>query len=424
MRHVWRRGGAPPGLIDPRLVRDLCTRRCRDAAAYDPAGDRIARQLQFAVSGAGFARFLTFLGELGAEPMGLVVGLEATAHYHLTLAEFLAGLGYPVVLLNPGQVTQFRRAEGHRAKTDRIDARSLARFLAVSAPDPTPQPDETLAGLRELTRFRTDLAHDRTATVNRLHGAVDLAFPELPGVRGSLTSRSALALLAAFPTASAVTDAPEVVAVLLREASRGQVRAERATALVAAAHASIVVRRGETALGAKVSALARQVAALDREIAAVERAIAAEFATLGYPAGHFPISGIVALATILAEAGPVARYPSVKQFLAHVGWCPTDRQSGTYKNAHPRLSKAGNRHVRRIIWLLAVGAMRHPGPYRDYFDRRTAAGKNKMDSLVAVGRTLLTTIYAILKSGRPADPAYRSPGAPSPGGSAAVAGAG
>ena len=66
--------------------------------------------------------------------------------------------------------------------------------------------------------------------------------------------------------------------------------------------------------------------------------------------------------------------------------------------------------MRRIIWLLAVGAVRHPGPYRDYFDRRTAAGKNKMDSLVAVGRKLLTTIYAILKTGRPYDPAY--PGAP------------
>lgn len=361
------------------------------AAAYDPAADRIMQQVKFAVSRTGFARFLTFLGELGREPTDLVVGLEATGHYHLTLAEFLADRGYAVVLLNPGQATQFRRSEGHRAKTDRIDARSLARFVAVNTPEPAPQPDDTLAGLRELTRFRTDLAHDRTAAVNRLHGAVDLAFPELPGVLGSLTSRSALALLAA----------------LLRAASRGQVRAERAAALVAAARASIAVRRGETALGAKVSALARQVAALDREIAEVERAIAAEFAALGYPAGHSPISGTVALATILAEAGPVARYASAKRFLAHFGWCPSDRQSGKYKNAHPRLSKAGNRHVRRIIWLLAVGAVRHPGAYRDYFDRRTVAGKNKMDTLVAIGRKLLTTIYAILKTDRSYDPAYR-----------------
>ena len=41
------------------------------------------------------------------------------------------------------------------------------------------------------------------------------------------------------------------------------------------------------------------------------------------------------------------------------------------------------------IWLLAVGAVSHPGSYRDYFDRRTVAGKNKMDTLVAIGRKLM-----------------------------------
>ena len=60
-----------------------------------------------------------------------------------------------------------------------------------------------------------------------------------------------------------------------------------------------------------------------------------------------------------------------------------------------------------MIWLLAVGAVSHPGPYRDYFDRRTVAGKNKMVRLVAIGRKVLTTIYAILKTGRVFDPAYR-----------------
>ncbi|HEV8638546.1 MAG TPA: hypothetical protein VG370_30410 [Chloroflexota bacterium] len=39
-----------------------------------------------------------------------------------------------------------------------------------------------------------------------------------------------------------------------------------------------------------------------------------------------------------------------------------------------------------------VGAVRHPGPYRDYFLRRTVAGKHKMDSLVAIGRKILATV--------------------------------
>jgi hypothetical protein len=44
---------------------------------------------------------------------------------------------------------------------------------------------------------------------------------------------------------------------------------------------------------------------------------------------------------------------------------------------------------------------------RTYFDQRTTAGKNKMNTRVAIGRKLLCTILAILRTGRPYDPAYR-----------------
>jgi hypothetical protein len=86
--------------------------------------------------------------------------------------------------------------------------------------------------------------------------------------------------------------------------------------------------------------------------------------------------------------------------VTHVGWCPSGAQSGQYQRAHPPLPTAGNRRVRRLIWMLDVTAVRYPGPYRDCVDRRTAAGKHKMDTLVAIGRKLLETNYAILKTGR------------------------
>ncbi|MBV9598782.1 MAG: transposase [Chloroflexi bacterium] len=69
----------------------------------------------------------------------------------------MVGLGYGVALLNPLQAAQFRRSQGKRAKTDRLDAQALARFLAVRAPRPQPVLNPTLVALRELTRFRADL---------------------------------------------------------------------------------------------------------------------------------------------------------------------------------------------------------------------------------------------------------------------------
>jgi hypothetical protein len=107
------------------------------------------------------------------------------------------------------------------------------------------------------------------------------------------------------------------------------------------------------------------------------------------------------------DAGDVHRFPSAKPFLAHFGWCPAATQSGADKDAHPRLSKAGNHYVHQLIWMLAIHTVSQPSPYRDYFQQRTAAGKHNMDTLVAVGRKLLATIYAIRKFGQPYDPAYR-----------------
>jgi transposase len=377
------------------------------AAAYDPAADRVVGQLSFDVDRAGFARFEAFLERVAAGGDGVLVGLEASGHYHRTLLGFLAERGHRAVLVNPWQATQFRRSQGTKAKTDRIDARALARFVAVRGPEPAPLSPAALEGLRELTRFRAELVVDRTAALNRLHAAVDLAFPELPAVLGPLTNRTVLAVLQAWPTAAALAAAdPAEVAQLAGAVSQGQIGAVRVGALLAAAQASVAARSIEPALAVKVRLLARRVATLDREIAELEDAISAEFAALGYRVQDFPVGGPVSLATILSEAGDVGRYPSAKHFLSHFGWCPTDTQSGQYKDAHPRLSRAGNRFVRRVVWMLAVGAVRHPGPYRDYFLRRTLAGKNKMDSLVAIGRKLLTTIYAILKTGRAYDPAY------------------
>jgi len=67
------------------------------------------------------------------------------------------------------------------------------------------------------------------------------------------------------------------------------------------------------------------------------------------------------------------------------------------------MSHQGNRFARRIIWMLAVGAIRWVPEYQDYFNRRVDNGKNKMKTIVAVGRKLLCTIRAILLTGQPYD---------------------
>src|SRR5919206_1773366 len=188
----------------PRIAIGVDTGRSRhQAAAVDPEQGRVLGQLRFRVDRSGFEQFCAFVSaQAGAQPA--VIGLEATGHYHQTLLEFLQERGYCVVLLNPYQVRQFRRAQGKRAKTDRLDARAIAHFVALSAPLAAPLPSPQLAGLRELTRFRAELVRDRTGLLNRLHAAVDVAFPELLQVLPDLGGHPALSRASAYPTASLI----------------------------------------------------------------------------------------------------------------------------------------------------------------------------------------------------------------------------
>jgi transposase len=81
--------------------------------------------------------------------------LEATGGYeHRVVAELMA-VGLPVVVINPRQARDFAKATGRLAKTDRLDARGLARFAEAIRPPIRALPDENAVELQEkLARHR------------------------------------------------------------------------------------------------------------------------------------------------------------------------------------------------------------------------------------------------------------------------------
>jgi len=113
-------------------------KRAHQVAIYDPMLEGILGQGSFPVSRAGFERLIAFVHQHTPEQAEVLIGIEATGHYHVTLVEFLLERSCAVVLVNPYQAAQFRRSQGGKAKTDRIDARALARFVAVSGLRPCP----------------------------------------------------------------------------------------------------------------------------------------------------------------------------------------------------------------------------------------------------------------------------------------------
>ncbi|AYG58103.1 IS110 family transposase [Rhizobium jaguaris] len=92
---------------------------------------------------------------------------EATGAYHRRLERMLATADLPGVKVNPQRLRAFAKACGRLAKTDRIDARVMARFGTLMAPDIRPMRSQVLDLLAELLAARRALVKDRNALLHR-----------------------------------------------------------------------------------------------------------------------------------------------------------------------------------------------------------------------------------------------------------------
>ena len=76
----------------------------------------------------------------GLVPTPILVVIEATGGYQTAVVTALTLAGLPVAVVNPRQVRDFARATGRLAKTDRVDAATLARFGQAIRPAVTTLP--------------------------------------------------------------------------------------------------------------------------------------------------------------------------------------------------------------------------------------------------------------------------------------------
>ena len=101
------------------------------------------------------------------KPQTCLIVVEATGGYERQLVAELAAAGHYVAVANPRQVRDFAKGLGLLAKTDRIDARAIARFGQHVQPRPIAEVHKNLAELNQLVTRRRQLVEHRTAENNR-----------------------------------------------------------------------------------------------------------------------------------------------------------------------------------------------------------------------------------------------------------------
>jgi len=103
--------------------------------------------------------------------------VEATGGYERNLVEACAEQDLPVLIVQPIQVRQFAKAQGILAKTDKIDARLIARFGVVMQPTPRPIQSKKIRLIRDLLARKRQLNEARTQELNRQHKAPKILIP-------------------------------------------------------------------------------------------------------------------------------------------------------------------------------------------------------------------------------------------------------
>ena len=370
----------------------------------DLSNDTYCRTFSVSNDQEGLSQLVASLDTLSADHDDFLIGVESCP-YGLNVSYFLMAAGFNLVEVNTFRAGQFRKAQGKKAKTDRIDARCVAAILSLGDHKPLRIPDPISDNLRELTRFRADLVNEKSMATIHLREALSILFPEFDKVFRQLDSAGSLALLTAFPGPEHVIAAGEErVGEVLSAASPHRMGKGMARRIIEAAQRTVGVTQKQPALGVKISILARRIADLQSTVRGLDRQITVLFNALPSKPEGFPVGRAPSLATIMSEIGDIRRFPTLKKFLSHLGWCPQTFQTGNYRMEHPKMSHAGNKYVRRLIWMLSVFAVQRVPRYREYFQRRVGEGKAKMHILVAVGRKLLSVLYAMLKTGAAYDP--------------------
>jgi len=119
-----------------------------------------------------------------------------------------------------------------------------------------------------------------------------------------------------------------------------------------------------------------------------------------------PGIGKLTAAKLLGEIREITEFDSARQLAAYPGLTPKNFSSGSSVHKKSRLSKTGNAHLRKILYMPAISAKRWNPIVSTFCKRLATSGLTPLQQIGAAMRKLLHLILGILKSDRPFNPDY------------------
>jgi transposase len=260
--------------------------------------------------------------------------MEATGVYHQKFAYYLNDNNYDVSIVLPNKISNYIRTLELKTVTDKSCSQAITQFGLERKLDNWTKPKSIYKELQQLTRERDQIVQERSVIKNQIHAENVEAIPNQ------------------------------------RSLDRMQSRIEF--------------------LNSQEKEIKKDIAELIKLYPEVESTIE--------KIKSIPGVGELTAVIVLAETNGFELIKNKRQLSSYAGLDVKEKQSGTSVKGKPKISKKGNRNLRRAVHLPALSAVKWDDNFRNIYTRLVAKHGIKMKALVAIQRKILELIYVLYKN--------------------------
>lgn len=308
----------------------------------DDGSVKIRGSRKFTNTPKGFEQLIRWLDKKQLADAPMRVTMEATGVYYEALAYHLHGHGCQVHVLLPNRIKGYFKFLNLKSKTDQLEAEALAE-LGIQQKLPTWQPASAqMYSLKGFCRERNTLIDQKTMIMNRLHAEQACQSPD---------------------------------------------------------------RRTLKRLRQQIRLLEKQIKEVEQDLKQMleqEEQLQQKVKQICQIKGL----GWISVLTIIAETNGFQLVTHKSQLVSYAGYDVVERQSGSSVKGKTRISKKGNRHIRRTLHFPALSVVKYQDEFKQLYLRVFDRTKIKMKGYVAVQRKLLVLIYTLYKKNEAYDPNY------------------
>lgn len=170
-------------------------------------------------------------------------------------------------------------------------------------------------------------------------------------------------------------------------------------------HSPVICKSAIKVLSKTIAAIQKQVIVLEKELNQILLEWHGEQLK---NITSIPGLGKRAAALLIVYTDGFKKITNHRQLIALTGLAPKEYSSGSTIRAKAKICKMGNKHLRNVLYMCAMSAIKYNDACKALFDRLKTNGKNGKVALIAVCNKLLKQAFAITKKGTTYQVGYRS----------------